>query len=156
MEGATQDQQHLVGQGSELAALDYHQSLPLLTHGDAWCLQTQLADFWWFEHLLSLPSASDEVVNHFGALFPFREVEHAALPAPVAARMFLRHIRRNMTTVSDWDTLLQLLGLLRTLSQKQQQFRSAAAATALNPPTELVTEVSGLLHHLALQQNSSS
>lgn len=107
------------------------------------CLQASLADFWMFEHLLSLPSsiATQEIINHIGAHLPYRESENGCMPAPVSARMFLRHMR---TENYECKTLLQLLGLLRIESSKQHQFRSRATAKSIAPPAELVTEVSGV------------
>jgi hypothetical protein len=106
-------------------------------------LQTQLADFWLYEHLLSLPKsiASDEIIEHLGAKFPYREVEGASLPAPISARLFLRHLRHEQLPITDWDEQLQLLGLMCQISCKQAQFRSRAIAIAMNPPTELLIEV---------------
>jgi hypothetical protein len=99
--------------------------------------QTELSQFWWYEHLLTLPDAPDEVVNHFGTLF----TEHScgSMPPAVSARLFLRYIRtRSMT---DYSELLQVLGLLRVLSCKTQHFRSTKAAATLSPPAELLVQV---------------
>lgn len=79
------------------------------------------------------------MVHHLGALFPVNEEENAAIPAPIAARMFLRHMR--VRDKPDWGEVLQLLGLETMLSQKKHLFRKPAYAAAINPPTELVTEV---------------
>eukprot|EP00775_Hariotina_reticulata_P005410 gene5410-5643_t len=116
--------------------------------------QTELSQFWWYEHLLTLPDAPDEVVNHFGALF----TEHpcGSMPPAVSARLFLRYIRtRSMT---DYSELLQVLGLLRVLSCKSQHFRSIQAAATLSPPAELLIQLEQLLvesqltHMAQLQQ----
>jgi hypothetical protein len=106
-------------------------------------LQMHLADFWLFEHLLVLPSsiATEEIVSHLGAKFPHRDTENGALPAPVSARLFLRHLR-SRPNITDWQELLELLGLFCMLSCKRHQFRNREAAKAISPPTELLTEVS--------------
>lgn len=120
------------------------------------CTQTQLCDFWWFEHLLVVPGVDEDVINFFGGLFPMREAENCSLPAQVSARLFLRHIKEYISQFleepEEQDTgengrhrredLLQALGLLHRLSLKQQQFRRPEAAVAVRPPVELVTEVS--------------
>lgn len=88
-----------------------------------------------------MPGVTEEVISHFGQMFPYREVEHAALPAPVSARMFLRHIRTTGAAVTDWKELLEVLGLLHMLSCKQHQFRAPTTAAAISPPSELLVEV---------------
>lgn len=107
-------------------------------------VQTQLADFWFFEHLLSLPKSvvDDEMVYHLGSMFPYREVESASLPAPVSARLFLRRMRNQPQPIADWDEQFQMLGLMCQLSCKREQFRSREMAAAINPPSELIIEVS--------------
>jgi hypothetical protein len=107
------------------------------------CLQASLADFWMFEHLVSLPSAiaSEEIISHIGAQFPYRESENITMPAAVQARMFLQRMRAGgPDSLSD---LLQLLGALQQASSMQHQFHSRAAARSIAPPAELVTEVGG-------------
>lgn len=96
-----------------------------------------LADFWWYEHLLSLPDVPDEIVNHFGGRFTV--YEEGSMPAPVSARLFLRYLRT--CSLGDWSELLQVLGLLRLLSGRAAQFRSGGAAAALLPPDELLVQV---------------
>jgi hypothetical protein len=93
------------------------------------------------EHLLSLPSsiATQEVINHIGSFFPYRESENKSMPAALTARMTLQQMSAESI---EWATLLQLLGLLQIESSKQHQFRSRAAARSIAPPAELVTEVS--------------
>lgn len=102
-------------------------------------MQSQLADFWWYEHLLSLPDIPDEVVNHFGE---FPEQPGGSMPAFVSARLFLRYVRKHGSAVEDHAELLQILGFLQLLAAaKANQFRSAAAATAVDPPLELMVQV---------------
>lgn len=115
----------------------------LRDHTLSFALQVQLADFWLFEHLLVLPSsiATDEIVSHLGAKFPHRDTENGALPAPVSARLFLRHLR-SRPTITDWQELLELLGLFCMLSCKRHQFRSREAAKAVCPRPELLIDVS--------------
>lgn len=106
--------------------------------------QTELADFWLYEHLLSLPKsiATDEIINHLGSKYPFRHGEGASLPAPISARLFLRHLREPpQLPVTDWEEQLQLLGLMCQLSCKHEQFQSRQAAAAMHPPSELMVEV---------------
>lgn len=100
-------------------------------------LQSNLANFWWYEHLLSLPDVDTEIVTHFGDRF--KQLPTGSLPAPVAARLFLRHIR--LHPLSDYEELLCCMVLFKDLSEKQQQFKTAVAAAALNPPQELIIEV---------------
>jgi hypothetical protein len=101
-------------------------------------MQSQLADFWWYEHLISLPDIPDEVVNHFGE---FPELPGGSMPAAVSARLFLRYIRKHGPAVEDHAELLQVLGFLQLLAAKQEQFRNAAAAAAVDPPLELMVQV---------------
>lgn len=95
-----------------------------------------------------MPGVSDEAVNHFGQLFPFREEHSAALPAQISARLFLRHLgthnnSTNTSSSTDWLETFEVLGVLHSVSCKQQQFRSAAAAAAVRPPVNLMVEVRG-------------
>jgi hypothetical protein len=101
-------------------------------------MQSQLADFWWYEHLISLPNIPDEVVNHFGE---FPDLPGGSMPAAVSARLFLRYIRKHGPAVEDHAELLQVLGFLQLLADKSEQFRSAAAAAAVDPPVELMVQV---------------
>lgn len=100
-------------------------------------MQAQLADYWWYEHLLSLQDVPDEVINHFGDQFP--QLQKGNLPPAVKARLFLRHMRKN--GFEDPVELLEALGFLRLLSQGPEHFRSTAMAAALDPPLELLLQV---------------
>jgi hypothetical protein len=114
-------------------------------------MQSQLADFWWYEHLISLTDIPDEVVNHFGE---FPELPGGSMPASVSARLFLRYIRKHGAAVEDHAELLQVLGFLQLLAAKQEQFRSGAAAAAVDPPLELMVQVgqsSSMLQALSLR-----
>lgn len=86
--------------------------------------------------------AGDEMVYHLGSMFPYRVVENASLPAPVSARLFLRRMRSPPQPIADWDEQFQMLGLMCQLSCKREQFRSREVAAAMNPPSELIVEVS--------------
>lgn len=100
-------------------------------------MQPNLANFWWYEHLLSLPDVDTEIVTHFGDRF--KQLPAGSMPASVAARLFLRHLKQHPMT--DMEELLGCMAFFRDLSQKPEQFSTAAAATAMIPPLGLTVEV---------------
>lgn len=87
-----------------------------------------------------MPAAPEKVINHFGMQFPFRPAENASLPAPVAARMFLRHLADKKK--KECEERLQVLGLMHMLAEKVEHYRAGVNVAALDPPAELVVEVS--------------
>ncbi len=90
---------------------------------------------WCFEHLLTLPPEvmDDELVRHFAALLVKPQASgKLSMPAPVSARMMLRHLSSGAQLLPAKE-VVELLSLIHLLAQQAAQFSSSMQMETLDP-----------------------
>jgi hypothetical protein len=105
-------------------------------------MHPDLANIWWFEHLLCLTNVTEDVVSHFASKLPSSPA--SGMPAPVCCRLNLRFLKTILLSIpiERFELVLELLGFVSGLVKCYPgQFSKECDLQHIAPSPELLAEV---------------